>query len=411
MPTSRTSCRTVRIPRGEFEVFARVLGEPDRPALLFLQGGPGFPAPRERFEWIDTALVRGYRVVLLDQRGTGRSTRVDPAGELPITAQTLATLRADRIVEDAEAVREGLGVRHWDVLGQSFGGFCLTHYLAAHPESVGRAFFTGGLPTVTRGVDEVYQATFAHLKLRHRRFYEEVPFAERSIREVCHHLDNAEEFLPTGERLSSRRLRTVGIELGREGGFDALAALFEEPFHANGRLRTDFLAQVGQRVSFAEAPLYAAVHESIYGGTVPGATRWSAQRVSEGLEGFAPDADPAGDDEFYLTGEHIFPFQFEEDPALRPFAAAAQQLALKDDWENLYASLLGTEGCSPDDARPKGYAAVYTDDVFVPRELSRETAELLGVRVWETARYQHDGLRRHGPQVLGHLLDMAGGRG
>ncbi|MDA8486946.1 hypothetical protein NNO07_28190, partial [Pseudomonas resinovorans] len=94
----------------------------------------------------------------------------------------------------------------------------------------------------------------------HLQFNEQYPAAERMVREVCRHLDAQEEFLPTGERLSARRLRTVGIELGREGGFESLARLFEAPFHANGRLRTDFLAAVGDRVSFAKGPLYAAVH-------------------------------------------------------------------------------------------------------------------------------------------------------
>ena len=395
--------RTVEFKRAGFTIFARILGEASAPALLYLQGGPGFPAPRERFAWITAALARGYQVVLLDQRGTGRSTRIDAHTPSLIDVSVLTQLRANDIVSDAEALREELGLARWDVLGQSFGGFCLTHYLAAHPDSVGYAFFTGGVPTVTRGVDEVYRATFSHLRDRHCRFYAEVPFAERTIRQVCRHLDDTEEVLPTGERLSSRRLRTVGVELGREGGFESLAALFEDPFHPNGRLRTDFLAQVGQRVSFAEAPLYAAVHETIYGGTVPGATDWSAQRVSEGLDGFAPDADPAGDGEFYLTGEHIFPFQFEEDPALRPFAGAAHELAGKDDWPSLYA------GLEAGAAAGRGFAAVYTDDIFVPRELSLETADLLGVRVWETDGYQHDGLRRHGREVLGRLIDMARG--
>ena len=35
------------------------------------------------------------------------------------------------------------------------------------------------------------------------------------IEDIIHHLDNSEELLPTGERLSSRRFRTIGIELGR----------------------------------------------------------------------------------------------------------------------------------------------------------------------------------------------------
>ena len=390
--------RTVEFKRAGFTIFARVLGDPAAPALLYLQGGPGFPAPRERFAWVTTALARGYQVVLLDQRGTGRSTRIDAHTPSLIDASVLTQLRANDIVSDAEALREELGLARWDVLGQSFGGFCLTHYLAAHPESVGRAFFTGGLPTVTRSVDEVYRATFDKLRSRHLAFNAHYPEVERMVPEVCRHLDGEEELLPTGERLTPRRLRTVGVALGREDGFESLARLFEAPFHPNGRLRTDFMAEVGERVSFAKAPLYAAIHESIYGGTTPGATAWSAQRVSEHLPGFAPDASPA-DEEFYLTGEHIFPFQFAEDPALRPFATAAEELAAKEDWANLYAGLGGGHAA---------YAAVYTDDIYVPSELSLETADVIGAEVMETAKYQHDGLRRHGAEVLGALFDMAG---
>lgn len=390
--------REIEFTRGGFTVFARVIGDSHAPALLYLQGGPGFPAPRQSFAWITHALSRGYQVVLLDQRGTGRSTRIDAATPSLIDAKVLTQLRADEIVADAEALREEMGLKRWDVLGQSFGGFCLMHYLAAHPEGVGRALFTGGVPSISKGADEVYRATFAKLKHRNLQFNEQYPAAERMVREVCRHLEAEEELLPTGERLSARRLRTVGIELGREGGFESLARLFEAPFHQNGRLRTDFLAEVGERVSFAKGPLYAAVHESIYGGTVPGATNWAAERVSAELDGFSPHAHP-DDAEFYLTGEHIFPFQFDEDPALRPFAQVAHDLAEKDDWPNLYAGL----GSDYD-----AYAAVYTDDIFVPRELSLETASAIGAQVFETDQFQHDGLRRHGEAVLGRLLDMAG---
>mgnify|MGYP001761561455 FL=1 len=57
--------REIEIARGGFTVFARVLGDARAPALLYLQGGPGFPAPRQRFEWVSHALERGYQVVLL----------------------------------------------------------------------------------------------------------------------------------------------------------------------------------------------------------------------------------------------------------------------------------------------------------------------------------------------------------
>jgi pimeloyl-ACP methyl ester carboxylesterase len=66
---------------GSIEVFAREVAAPDgldRPFLVFLQGGPGQEAPRPTNRpgsppWLARAL-RDYRVLMLDQRGTGRST-------------------------------------------------------------------------------------------------------------------------------------------------------------------------------------------------------------------------------------------------------------------------------------------------------------------------------------------------
>ena len=68
-------------------VFAREVSDPDgtdRPFLVFFQGGPGMEASRPTRKptspsWLDRAL-QDFRVLLLDQRGTGRST---PVGTLP----------------------------------------------------------------------------------------------------------------------------------------------------------------------------------------------------------------------------------------------------------------------------------------------------------------------------------------
>jgi len=80
-------------PDGEqIEVFAREVVAADKagtdlPWLLFLQGGPGFAAqrPEGRNSWLNRAL-EDYRVLLLDQRGTGRSS--------PANRKTLARLAA-----------------------------------------------------------------------------------------------------------------------------------------------------------------------------------------------------------------------------------------------------------------------------------------------------------------------------
>ena len=70
-------------PNGDqIEVFARevVAAKGDArhlPWLVFFQGGPGFASPRplNNSGWLKRA-VQDYRVLLLDQRGTGRSTPV-----------------------------------------------------------------------------------------------------------------------------------------------------------------------------------------------------------------------------------------------------------------------------------------------------------------------------------------------
>lgn len=112
-------------PDGErITVFAREVADPDgrdRPFLVYLQGGPGSEASRPTRHpsspaWLDRAL-RDYRVLLLDQRGTGRSS---PIGTLPgmsprEQADYLTHFRADAIVADAEWIRREMGVDAWSV--------------------------------------------------------------------------------------------------------------------------------------------------------------------------------------------------------------------------------------------------------------------------------------------------------
>ena len=114
---------------------------------------------------------------MLDQRGTGRST---PVGTLPgmspeQQAEYLAHFRADSIVRDAEWIRRELGVERWSVLGQSFGGMCVTTYLSLAPEGLREAFMTGGIPPLGPRIDEVYARTYARVLERNRRYYERYP--------------------------------------------------------------------------------------------------------------------------------------------------------------------------------------------------------------------------------------------
>ena len=107
-------------PEGrQIEVFAREVvaagkADADLPWLLFLEGGPGFGAPRPegRSSWLDRALA-DYRVLLLDQRGTGRSSPASRQtlarlGSAQAQADYLTHFRADSIVLDAELIRREL---------------------------------------------------------------------------------------------------------------------------------------------------------------------------------------------------------------------------------------------------------------------------------------------------------------
>jgi hypothetical protein len=124
------------------------------------------------------------------------------------------------------------------------------------------------------------------------------------------------------------------------------------------------------------------------------ATRWSSARVQ-------PD-DFAGDSTL-LTGEHLFPWHFEDSADLTPYAGAASLLA-EHPWPRLYdADVLRSVDvpCA---------AVIYADDPFVDRTFSEQTADLPpGMRRWLTDEYLHNGLRSDGARVLDRLIGLARG--
>jgi pimeloyl-ACP methyl ester carboxylesterase len=384
-------------PDGErITVFAREVADPDgrdRPFLVFLQGGPGFEAPRpERHPtapfWLDRALSE-FRVLMLDQRGTGRST---PVGALPgRTAQEQADylkhFRADSIVRDAELMRRELGVDRWSVLGQSFGGFCVLTYLSQAPEGLREAFFTGGLPPIGRPVDEVYRATYERVLDRNRRYYERYPGDRERVREIRRRLDAEDVRLPGGDRLTGRRFRQIGHMLGMGSGAEHLHYILELPAGSPA-----FLHDVDAAGQFPRNPLYAAIHEACYADGC--ATRWSAERL-------LPEAY---DDPELFTGEHVYSWMFEDYSALAPLREAAEILA-NVEWPRLYDADRLRANEVP------AAAAVYAEDMYVERVFSEETAaHVRGLKPWVTNEYQHDGLRADGDRILGRLIDLARGR-
>ena len=378
-------------------VFAREVADPDgldRPFLLFLQGGPGSEAPRPTRRptspgWLDRALA-DHRVLMLDQRGTGRSTPVgDVPGMTPAEqAAHLVHFRADSIVRDAEVVREALGVRRWSVLGQSFGGFCALAYLSTAPDALEAVLVTGGLPPVGRHPDEVYAATWARQRELVQRHYARYP-GDRERVLALHRRASADPLvLPGGDLLTASRLRWAGHGLGMAVGSEGLHGLLELPEESPA-----FRHDAGALMGFARNPLYAVLHEACYADGAT--TAWSAERTRP--------ADVA-DDPSLLHGEHVLPSVLDDAGALAPLREAALLLA-EHPWPRLYdpAQLAVTD--------VPVAAAVYADDPYVEAAFSLETARAVrGARVWLTNELLHDGLRADGERVLDRLLAMARGR-
>ncbi|GAA4830689.1 alpha/beta hydrolase [Saccharopolyspora rosea] len=392
----------------EIEVFGREVVAPGKeddrlPWLVYFQGGPGGKAerPLSTSAWLGRAL-RDHRVLLLDQRGTGRSTpanRTTLAGMGPREqAEHLGLLRADSIVRDAEVLRERLiGEEPWSVLGQSFGGFCALTYLSTAPHGLRQVLITGGIPTLTGHADDVYRAAYPRVLAKNDAYYARYPGDVDLARRVVDHLAEHDVRMPTGERLTPERFQTLGIQFGQGARFDALHYLLEEAFVPGPRgpeLSDTFLRGVDAVVSFAERPLYAVLHESIY--CQGGASRWSAHRVRGEFDRF--DLSRGGRVEF--TGEMIYPWMFEQDPALVPLREAADLLAHRRDWPALY----DLDRLARNDVPVA--AAVYHDDMYVDRDQALESAgRVRGARTWVTNEYEHDGVKAS-PAVLDRLLAM-----
>jgi pimeloyl-ACP methyl ester carboxylesterase len=392
-------------PSGEsITVFAREVVAPRKqrdtlPWLVYLQGGPGFmsPRPTTRSGWLGRVL-QDHRVLLLDQRGTGRSSRVtrhsllgrDPVG----AADYLSHFRADSIVRDAELIRHELvgDDRRWTVLGQSYGGFAALTYLSFAPEGLSQVLVTGGLPPLTAHPDDVYRATYPRVADRLARFTDRYPDDRDRLDAIADHVAKVDVPLPSGMRLTVPRLQSLGHALGRSDGFEVLHHLLELAWDGT-ELADEFLHDVDHHTGFAAAPLYAVMHESIYCQGL--ASRWSAQRVRDSMPELSPDVRP-----LQLTGEMIYPWMFEDEPALLPLRELADLLAERETWPALYDVDVLARNQVP------VAAAIYHDDMYVDYDYSLATARQVGnARWWVTSEYAHDGLRTN-PRVIERLLDL-----
>ena len=341
-------------PAGEtIELYAREVvasdkADQDLPWLVYLQGGPGFGANRfvGRQAWLGRALEE-YRVLLLDQRGTGHST---PANRqtLPLRggpaeqADYLAHFRADSIVRDCEAdpPARSPAAPPGPSSARASAASARSPISPRAPEGLTAALITGGLPSLDGHADDVYRAAYPRIERKVAAHYARYPQDVERARRIADHLLAARaSILPSGYRLTVEAFQSLGILLGGGEGSHRLHYLLEDAFVRTPQgpaLSDAFQEEVQGLLSYAGPP---AVR--------PRSTRRSTARTTAPPPGPPSGCAPSsrsstrprrspGDGRCCFTGETVHPWMFDSDPALRPLRETAGLLAARTDWPPLY---------------------------------------------------------------------------
>ncbi len=147
-------------------MYWEVMGNPQGRPVVFLHGGPGAGAAPDHRRFFDPA---HYRIVVYDQRGSGRST---PLAEV-------ADNTTPELVADLERLRDHLGIEDWLVFGGSWGSTLALAYAEAHPERVAALVLRGIFLCRPQEIDWFVDGMRTVFPEQWRRFAEFLPEAER----------------------------------------------------------------------------------------------------------------------------------------------------------------------------------------------------------------------------------------
>ncbi|GJM09851.1 MAG: proline iminopeptidase [Lysobacteraceae bacterium] len=158
------------------------VGNPQGRPALFLHGGPGVGITPSYRQFFDPA---HYRVILVDQRGAGRST---PHAEIRDNTTW-------DIVEDLEKLKGHLGIEDWVVMGGSWGSLLALCYAIQHPESVAAMIIRGIFLGRQFEIDWIHGPNGAALVYpeEFERYKALVPDAEDNVAAYCQLLSSDDE--------------------------------------------------------------------------------------------------------------------------------------------------------------------------------------------------------------------------
>ena len=126
-----------------FSLFYRTYGRPTRGTVLCLHGGPG--ATHDYLLSLEDLAQFGYRVVLIDQLGCGKSDRPRGTGLYTIAHN----------VEEVEGVRTALRLGKVHLMGSSYGGALAIATALKYQRNLRSLIVTGGLASVPLTVREM----------------------------------------------------------------------------------------------------------------------------------------------------------------------------------------------------------------------------------------------------------------
>ena len=135
-------------------LFIRQVGNPKGSPVLFLHGGPGSGCSDACLSLFD---LDRFRIILMDQRGAGRST---PHG-------CLENNTTKHLIEDIERLRTNLKINSWSLVGGSWGATLAIAYAQAYPGHVDRMV----LRSVFLGSEQELERAFIEIP---KKFYPEV---------------------------------------------------------------------------------------------------------------------------------------------------------------------------------------------------------------------------------------------
>jgi len=139
--------------------------------VVFLHGGPGSGSDTSRRKMFDPNV---FRIVLFDQRNSGRST---PSAAEPVV--DLSTNTTPHLVADIERLREHVGVDRWMVVGVSWGATLGLAYAEAHPDRVTALVLGAVTNTSAREVEWITRDMGRVFPREWERFVAGVPEADR----------------------------------------------------------------------------------------------------------------------------------------------------------------------------------------------------------------------------------------